>query len=151
MSSVLVVTVPSALDGDLFQMRDYVRESLELGVLIVGKGVQWELLELPELGGIRVQDPGGTGPDGSPETPDEGELVGEVAFTGYGAKEKRRIYETLRRYRDRHGLGSLEPLAQAAGQGLTTTALRGALLWSKLPMETWRAIGSALDRLEQEG
>ena len=42
MSSVLVVTVPSALDGDLYQMRDYVRESLELGVLIVGKGVQWE-------------------------------------------------------------------------------------------------------------
>lgn len=67
MSSVLVVTVPSALDGDLYQMRNYVKESLELGVLIVGKGVQWEL-----LGG-------------------------------------------------------------------------------KLPMETWRAVGSALDRLDPEG
>lgn len=149
MSSVLVVTVPSALDGDLFQMRDYVRESLELGVLIVGKGVQWELLELPELGGVRVQDPGGTGPDGPPEMPDEPE--GEVAFTRYGAKEKRRIYEALRRYRDRHGLGSLEPLAEAAGQDLTATALRWALLGGMLPMETWRAIGSALDRLDPEG
>lgn len=149
MSSVLVVTVPSALDGDLFQMRDYVRESLELGALIVGKGVQWELLELPQLGDVRVQDPGGTGTDGPSETPDEPE--GEVAFTGYGAKEKRRIYEALRRYRDRHGLGSLEPLAEAAGQGLTATELRGALLGGKLPMETWRAIGSALDRLDPEG
>lgn len=149
MSSVLVVTVPSELDGDLYQMRNYVKESLELGVLIVGKGVQWELLEIPELGGVRVQDPGGTGPDGPPEAPDE--LEGEVAFTGYGAKEKRRIYESLRRYRDRHGLGSLEPLAEAAGQGLTATVLREALLGGKLPMETWRAIGSALDRLDPEG
>ena len=117
----------------------------------MGKGVQWELLELPELGGVRVQDPGGTGSDGPPETPNEPEPEGEVAFTGYGAKEKRRIYEALRRYRDRHGLGSLEPLAEAAGQGLTATALRGALLGGKLPMETWRAIGSALDRLDPEG
>ena len=136
MSSVLVVTVPSALDGDLCQMRDYVRESLELGVLIVGKGVQWELLELPELGGVRVQDPGGTGPDGPPEMPDEPE--GEVAFTGYGAKEKRRIYEALRRYRDRHGLGSLEPLAEAAGQGLTATELRGRCWGASCP---WRPGG----------
>ena len=151
MSSVLVVTVPSALDGDLCQMRDYVRESLALGVLIVGKEFQWELLELPQLGDVRVQDPGGTGTDGPSETPDEGEPEGEVAFTGYGAKEKRRIYGALRRYRDRHGLGSLEPLAEAAGQGLTATALRGALLVDKLPMETWRAIGSALDRLDPEG
>lgn len=151
MSSVLVVTVPSALDGDLCQMRDYVRESLALGGLIVGKEFQWELLELPQLGDVRVQDPGGTGTDGPSETPDEGEPEGEVAFTGYGAKEKRRIYEALRRYRDRHGLGSLEPLAEAAGQGLTATALRGALLGDKLPMETWRAIGSALDRLDPEG
>ena len=98
-----------------------------------------------------MQDPGGTGSDGLPETPNEPEPEGEVAFTGYGAKEKRRIYEALRRYRDRHGLGSLEPLAEAAGQGLTATALRGALLGCKLPMETWRAIGSALDRLDPEG
>ena len=139
------------MDGDLCQIRDYVRESLALGVLIVGKEFQWELLELPELGGVRVQDPGGTGTDGPSETPDEGEPEGEVAFTGYGAKEKRRIYEALRRYRDRHGLGSLEPLAQAAGQGLTATELRWALLGGKLPMETWRAIGSALDRLDPEG
>lgn len=151
MSSVLVVTVPSALDGDLCQMRDYVRESLALGVLIVGKEFQWELLELPQLGDVRVQDPGGTGTDGPSETPDEGEPEGEVAFTGYGAKEKRRIYEALRRYRDRPGQGSLEPLAEAAGQGLTATALRGALLGDKLPMEPWRAIGSALDRLDPEG
>ena len=148
MSSVLVVTVPSALDGDLCQMRDYVRESLALGVLIVGKEFQWELLELPQLGDVRVQDPGGTGTDGPSETPDEPE--GEVAFTGYGAKEKRRIYEALRRYRDRHGLGSLEPLAQAAGQGLTATELRWALLGGTLPMETWRAIGSARARLDPD-
>ncbi|WP_317380795.1 hypothetical protein [uncultured Intestinimonas sp.] len=55
MSSVFVVTVPSGLGGDPYLMRDYVRESLELGVLIVDEGVRWELLELPELGEVRAQ------------------------------------------------------------------------------------------------
>ena len=96
MSSVLVVTVPSALDGDLYQMRDYVRESLELGVLIVGKGVQWDLLELPELGGVRVQDPGGAGSDGPPETPDEPEPEGEL-LTARGTVEEIRSAPVLHR------------------------------------------------------
>ena len=45
----------------------------------------------------------------------------------------------------------IEKNALPDGQGLTATALRGALLGDKLPMETWRAIGSALDRLDPEG
>ena len=139
MNRVLVVTVPAAPDGDLCQMRDYVKESLEQGVLVVGAGVQWELLELPELGGVWVQGTGGPGEASTPMTPSETNLEG---------KEKRRIYERLRNYRDRHGLGSLEPLADAAEQKLTVTELRDALLGRKLPMDTWRAIGAALDRLE---
>ena len=47
MNRVLAVTVPAAPDVDLYQMRDYVKESLEQGVLVVGAGVQWDLLELP--------------------------------------------------------------------------------------------------------
>lgn len=150
MSKVLVVTVPAAPDGDICQMRDYVKESLEQGVLVVGAGVQWELLELPELGGVWVQGTGGPGEASTPVTPSETNLEGKAAFAGCGAKEKRRIYERLRNYRDRHGLGSLEPLADAAGQELTVTELRDALLGHKLPMDTWRAIGAALSRLEPE-
>ena len=47
--------------------------------------------------------------------------------------------------------GAFAAPADAARQRLELRDSRGALLWSKLPMETWRAIGSALDRLEQEG
>lgn len=150
MSKVLVVTVPAAPDGDLCQMRDYVKESLEQGVLVVGAGVQWELLELPELGGVWVQNTGSPGEVSTSAISKATNLEDKAAFAGYGAKEKRRIYERLRKYRDHHGLGSLDPLADAAGQELTVTALRDALLGRKLPIDTWRAIGLVLDRLEPE-
>lgn len=116
MSKVLVVTVPAAPDGDLCQMRDYVKESLEQGVLVVGAGVQWELLELPELGGVWVQNTGSPGEVSTSAISKATNLEDKAAFAGYGAKEKRRIYERLRKYRDHHGLGSLEPLADAAGR-----------------------------------
>lgn len=35
-------------------------------------------------------------------------------------------------------------------QSMTVTELRDALLGHKLPMDTWRAIGAALSRLEPE-
>lgn len=145
MSSVFVVTVPSGLGGDLYLMRDYVLESLELGVLIVDEGVRWELLELPELGEVRAQ--GGPTVDASPAPPETAAQADGISFSGHGAREKKRIWQALRAYRDHNGLGSLGPLAELAGQGLTAAVLRGALLGDRLPMDTWRAIGKALDRL----
>ena len=139
MSSVFVVTVPSGLGGDPYLMRDYVRESLELGVLIVDEGVRWELLELPELGEVRAQ--GGPTVDASPAPPETADQAGGISFSGHGAREKKRIWQALRAYRDHNGLGSLGPLAELAGQGLTAAVLRGALLGDRLPMDTWRAIG----------
>lgn len=87
MSSVFVVTVPSGRGGDLYLMRDYVRESLELGVLIVDEGVRWELLELPELGEVRAQ--GGPTVDASPAPPETVAQTGGISFSGHGAREKK--------------------------------------------------------------
>ena len=53
--NVLILTVPSAEGADLVEMRDFVLESLELGVLILGLGVSWKIEQFPELGYVGVQ------------------------------------------------------------------------------------------------
>lgn len=47
-------------------------------------------------------------------------------------------------------LSALRSELEQVEQELTVTALRDALLGRKLPMDTWRAIGAALSRLEPE-
>ena len=48
--NVLILTVPSAEGADLVEMRDFVLESLELGVLILGLGGAIPLPALPARG-----------------------------------------------------------------------------------------------------
>ena len=43
----------------------------------------------------------------------------------------------------------VEELAGIIGGGMTANILRSALARDKLPMEQWRQIGQALDRLEE--
>lgn len=141
--NVLILTVPSAEGADLVEMRDFVLESLELGVLILGLGVSWKIEQFPELGYVGVQTaPGDQAPPlPEPEVePPEGDPP--PGFTGKGAREKQQVLDALVQYRDRKGLGSLEALARPGGP--TTQELRDALLRRKLPMETWRQIGAAL-------
>lgn len=142
MTNVLILTVPAAKGADLVDMRDFVLESLELGVLILGQGASWQVEQLPELGGVEVREAVKAQGPPLPEPPAVG-----AAFTGYGAKEKRRILDALVQYRDRNGLGSLEALAQPDGP--TLQELRAALLCEKLPMETCQKIGAALDQMEE--
>ena len=61
------------------------------------------------------------------------------------------ILERLKAYREQHGLGCLPQLARLGGAGVTTEVLRDALTGAaKLPLQTWRAIGRALDKAEQQ-
>ena len=137
--NVLILTVPSAEGADLVEMRDFVLESLELGVLILGLGVSWKIEQFPELGYVGVQTAQGNQAPPLPEPPGGDPPPG---FTGKGAREKQQVLDALVQYRDRKGLGSLEALARPGGP--TTQELRDALLRRKLPMETWRQIGAAL-------
>lgn len=67
------------------------------------------------------------------------------------AKEEQAILERLKAYREQHGLGCLPQLARLGGAGVTTEVLRDALTGAaKLPLQTWRAIGRALDKAEQQ-
>ena len=136
MTNVLILRVPAAEGGDLIDIRDYILESLERGVLILGQGVSWEVAQLPDLGGVALA----AEPDAL-----EAPVLPAVTFTGSGAREKRRIRDALVRYREENGLGSLEALAKPDGP--TLHDLRAALSCEKLPMEVWRRIGAALDRL----
>lgn len=62
--------------------------------------------------------------------------------------EKKRILARLRAYRKKHGLGCLKCLAQGK---VTEELLRGVLADARLlTRREWRAIGKALDNVEQQ-
>lgn len=138
--AVLVVQVP-AKEADLVEIRDYIVESLAVAVLVLGPGVTYSVERFPTLGGIQVErreSPKKSGPPKLPKTHPQ-------------AKEKQAILERLKAYREQHGLCCLPQLARLGGAGVTTEVLRDALTGTaKLPLQTWRAIGRALDKAEQQ-
>lgn len=141
--------MPAAVGEDLYFIRDYILESLELGVLVVGQGVSWEIADLPDLGGVSVKlaegPPGGPdpAPAAGPETaPKPGQE--KVRFKGAGAAEKQRIYQRLLQWRRLHGLGSLQALVDAGGGRLTEETLRTGLRAGKLELDVWRQIDRAI-------
>lgn len=138
--AVLVVQVP-VKDADLVEFRDYIVESLSMGVLVLGPGVTYSVERFPALGGIQVERREPKKKSGPPKMPK----------THPQAKEKQAILERLKAYREQNGLGCLPQLARLGGALVTTEALRDALTGAvKLPLHTWRAIGKALDKAEQQ-
>lgn len=144
--AVLVVLVP-AREANLAEFRDYIVESLSMGVLVLGPGVTYSVERFPALGGMlvkRQEPPEQSGPPMPPKTSSQAREK--------QAKEKQVILERLKAYREQHGLGCLPQLARLGGAVVTTEVLRDALTGAvKLPLHTWRAIGKALDKAEQEG
>ena len=112
-----------------------------MGVLVLGPGVTYSVERFPALGGIQVERREPKKKSGPPKMPK----------THPQAKEKQAILERLKAYREQHGLGCLPQLARLGGAGVTTEVLRDALTGAaKLPLQTWRAIGRALDKAEQQ-
>lgn len=142
---VLLVRVPAQEAVDGRTLRDYILESLERGVLVLTEDASCEVMELPLLGGVQVAAVELAPPSPADATvePSEGD-------------EKREILQRLTEYRKAHGLGSLEAVsvktAHNKNQRISADRLRSILTdgASPGPMEAWRKISRALDRLEQE-
>lgn len=169
---VLVVRLSAAESEERArQIRDYVVESLALGVLVVDPGTNLHLEYYPPLGGVTCtlqEETEGEEPEGEEgtEQPDESgadqpvtekrvdqpDAEHAAAHVGPGARVKKRILARLTSYRKTHGLGCLRQVAELAGKPLTEEILRMTLLGEvKQPLEVWKQIDRALDALEQEG
>lgn len=146
-TKVAVITIPSLPQRNLLEIQKFVRDSLVMGILVKEQGIEFEIVDVPDLGGVIVHEVPNA-PDIPCAVPDTRGT--EVNFSGHGAKEKRRIYEKLMQYRTEHGLGCLDELAAVIGGGVTTETLRDAINGTKLTMDIWRQIGIAMDRLSTE-
>lgn len=152
---VLVVRLSAAESEERArQIRDYVVESLALGVLVVDPGTNLHLEHYPPLGGVtcslqeETEEEEPKGEEGT-DQPDAEHVATHV---GPGARVKKRILARLTSYRKTHGLGCLRQVAELAGKPLTEEILRMTLLGEvKQPLEVWKQIDRALDALEQEG
>lgn len=160
---VLVVRLSAAESEERArQIRDYVVESLALGVLVVDPGTNLHLEHYPPLGGVTCavqeetekEEPKGEAGTEQPDESGADQPDAEHAATnvGPGARVKKRILARLTSYRKTHGLGCLRQVAELAGKPLTEEILRMTLLGEvKQPLEVWKQIDRALDALEQEG
>lgn len=54
MATVMVVQAPGRAEADLRGLRDYILESLNRGVLVLGAGMSYQLEKFPELGAVRI-------------------------------------------------------------------------------------------------
>ena len=54
MATVMVVQAPGRAEADLRALRDYILESLNQGVLVLGAGMSYQLEKFPELGAVRI-------------------------------------------------------------------------------------------------
>ena len=87
--AVLVVLVP-AREANLAEFRNYIVESLSMGVLVLGQGVTYSVERFPALGGIQVERREPKKKSGPPKMPK----------THPQAKEKQAILERLKAYRE---------------------------------------------------
>lgn len=150
---VLVVHVPGAAPVmDLRECRDYVADGLRAGLLVVGGGVTFSLLDLPELGcetGPEPEDGAAPAPRKSPGGKGKTWPQRRDAFKGAESKEKQRIFDRLERYLREKGHGSLAPLAAMTGGRFSQPRLVGILNNESLPdVEGWQVINRALDAIE---
>lgn len=144
---IVIVKCPKTLVDELRDVRDYVMESLEKGVLVLGPGYAYSVETLP--GTVLVEQQGTEAvvlrekelPQVSiPPTP-----KGRKASP---AQRKREILERLKAYRDKHGQGCFASLEDKAG--VNANLMRSLLLGeTKADIATWEAVDKALNKLEK--
>ena len=151
--TVLVIHLPVGKgDADLREMRDYVAESIDKGVLVLNANTAYKLERFPPLGGVLVCTGGMEAGSGRPSP---GALLRERDVPQLSAQaegeEKRRILQRLKEYRAANGPGCLEEVSQRTrtrGGVLSVMTLRDVLNGDAvLPVQDWRRIGRALDKL----
>ncbi len=78
----------------------------------------------------------------------KGELSTVPAFTGKGATDKRKIFDRMNAFRDKHRLQAFKTAAEASDGKLTEWEIRDMMECKPAPMTKWHALRDALDRLE---
>lgn len=161
-NKILLVRIPAQESAVGRTLRDYILESLPLGVLVLTEDTTCEVMELPPLGGVEVEPSGplkssmeGLGireVSSSFETEeDEVEPPPVVVATGRNKEEKLAILERLREYRRAHGLGCWNEVAEKAGGDVTPELIRDMLLGQESPpIAGWRRIDQAVQLLTPE-
>ena len=168
---VLVVRLPEKGNDNAREIRDYIIECLQLGVMVVGQGLTYKLEELPDLGGVKVF--GGPGNEdgfllkGSferveslpaeepPEQPGDPpprparKRRSEAEIAEAERLEKRRIMDRFRNYRKTGGLGCFNPLAQRCG--ISASELRDLHNGVTVAdLKTLKKIDKGLDKMDFE-
>ena len=144
---IVVVKCPKALVDELRDVRDFVMESLEKGVLVLGLGYSCSVETLPDRVLVEQQGP-------EPVVLREKE-VPQVSIQpkpqckkAPPAQRKREILERLKAYREKNGQGCFASLEDKAG--INANLLRGLLTGeTKADMATWEAVDKALNKLEK--
>lgn len=170
---VLVAFVPDRLNMEWKQLRDYIMECLGAGVLVLDKSITLETRHFPVLGGVAVCNEAGflEGPELKREDavsiPDtQAEEAGpfrahdlkqsqspdkppEVKYAGKAGSDKARIRDRMARYRQANGLGCWATLAGAVRGGTVTEEMLRTMHLGQLspPIQDWRAVDKALDKL----
>ena len=170
--SVFVAFLPDWTRERAEELRDHIAESLPLGCAVLPEEITSQIITVPDLGGVRIWsgldlDPGGyiqrgeltvseqdglTYVEAENDGPQEAVAVGSQKSTASKvAEEKRAILARIKAWREAHGPGCLNVLAKKVGHGITAETLRDLCLGAvKLPIEDWRRINKALDKLEEE-
>lgn len=158
-NNILLVRVPEVEVNRIRELRDFILQSLDKNVLVLPEDASYEVMELPELGGVEVSQELAESetPTGAPGLIDMSLCAGtehdeaepppvEIA-AGRNKEEKLAIWERLREYRRAHGLGCWNGVAQEAGGNITPELIRDMLLGKKSPpIADWRRIDRAMQK-----
>lgn len=156
---LLVVKTPTNDVGQLMDLRNFVLESLDHGVLVLPEDCTYSLEALPELAvqmmssvfyedNLLANDTSELVRDLVP--PPESESEKEAVPTGRNAEEKRAIQARLKVYRKTHGLGCWTAVVKASGGKVSDDQLRGMEAGTvNLTIAEWRLAAKALDKVEK--
>lgn len=170
--SVFVAFLPDWTLERAAELMDHIAESLPLGCAVLPEEIKSQIITVPDLGGVKIWsgldlDPGGYIQRGELTVREEGGLTyveaandgpqeavaadSKKSTASKVGEEKRAILARLKAWREAHGPGCLNVLAKKVGHGITAEMLRDLCLGAvKLPIEDWRRINKALDKLEEE-
>lgn len=148
---VFVLHAAGKTEAELRELRDYVLESLAVGVIVLGSGMSYKLEDVPELGGAVIRADVGLLREHS-AAPEPGKRRGRSpkppAGAGQEYVEKNRILERLKRYREKNGLGCLAAVAVKTGR-LSQEDLRAMLnAERKFEFSDYLLVDRALDKVE---
>lgn len=171
MKKVLVIRSQEESREESEMMRDFVLRSVGLGCLVLGQGMDLDMMELPEMGEareptIRAEEEAGAGetglllqgsmdglvvnPCGAVVAAVEPDTKEPDGIKGPGAKEKKRIYEKLMEFRRKNGLGCMKKLIEVTGGQLKEGVLQAAVMGEKAPLQSWYLIERAIEMAEEK-